>query len=328
MYWLRTILLTASIVFTAAEAGAQHAICGRPPEWDIKSQDTESLKGDLQGKAQLLTKFLGSANLSGQIQTERETLYKNSDEPEARRQDAYLAYMFCVLIMDDKTQSTNEKIKAINEFKQPVRKSQSLERSFAAPMTPCLPKELVVPRPETFHLQFLVVDDGPAVRAIIPRYRSQNLNAGRELGEAIKSGAIPRFTDSASLIVHVLGVSAQTFPSYVPYLAGNAICQGMVPVVQSETGIPTVSIPIGGNQHLGQASVVLPRAILTVAARPQVCVEPSFALAYPRQITEDPFKGRLDMTCGWEGETPGNTGLFDSIKKGRNSYTYFFVRRI
>jgi hypothetical protein len=329
MYWPRRItVLIIFMLFGIAEASAQHPICGRAPEWDIKSQDTESLKGDLQGKAQLLTKLLGSANLSGQIQTERETLYKNSDEPEARRQDAYLAYMFCVLIMDDRTLSINEKIKAINEFKQPVRKSESLERMFAAPMVPCLLGELVLPRPETFHLQFLVVDDGPVVRSIMPRVRSQNLNAGRELGDAIKAGTIPRLTDSASLIVHLLGVNSQKLPSHVPYLAGNAVCQGMVPVAQSALGTSTISIPIGGNEHRGQTAIVLPRDVLKAAARPQVCVEPNFPLAYPRQITEEPFRGRLDMTCGWEGKLPGSTGLSDSLREGKNSHTYFFVRRI
>jgi hypothetical protein len=117
-WWLG--LLIGFLLLGVDQAGAQHAICGKAPDWDIKSQDTDKLKGDLQGKAQLLTKYLGGAELSGQIQTERATIYKNTDESEARRQDAYLAYMFCVLIMDDKTLSTADKIKSINEFKRPL----------------------------------------------------------------------------------------------------------------------------------------------------------------------------------------------------------------
>ncbi len=99
---------------------AQHPVCGTAPEWDIKSENQEKLKGDLQGKAQALSKYIGSADLSGQIQTERQTIYKTTDQSEARRQDAYLAFMFCVLIMDDKTLSTGDKLKAISEFKQPA----------------------------------------------------------------------------------------------------------------------------------------------------------------------------------------------------------------
>ena len=88
-------MLVALTPLGLMEAKAQHAMCGNPPEWDIKSREADTLKGDLQGKAQVLTKLLGSANLSGQIQSERETIYKNSDQSEARRQDAYLAYVFC-----------------------------------------------------------------------------------------------------------------------------------------------------------------------------------------------------------------------------------------
>jgi hypothetical protein len=111
---------------------AQHQVCGSAPEWDVKSENQEKIKGDLQGKAQALSKYIGSADLTGQIQTERQTIYRTTDQSEARRQDAYLAFMFCVLIMDDKTLSTPEKIKAINEFKRPISSKVNEDNVMAA----------------------------------------------------------------------------------------------------------------------------------------------------------------------------------------------------
>jgi hypothetical protein len=97
--------------------------CGKAPEFDIRQESTEKLKGDLKGKAQALTKFLGSAELAGKIESERKELYRTSDKSDAARQDAYLAYMFCTIITEDTTLTPLEKIKAIREFRKPISDS-------------------------------------------------------------------------------------------------------------------------------------------------------------------------------------------------------------
>jgi hypothetical protein len=112
------------ILLGIGSARAQNPACGKVPEWDVKSRETDKTKGDLEGKAQALFKSVGSAELTGNIQSERQIIYKTTDQSEARRQDAYLAYMFCVLIMNDKNISTDDKLKAINAFRRPIGSSE------------------------------------------------------------------------------------------------------------------------------------------------------------------------------------------------------------
>ncbi|WP_156947078.1 hypothetical protein [Bradyrhizobium sp. WSM3983] len=111
---------TLLAVFVSTTAQAQHLTCGKPPEFDNRLQNVETLKGDLTGKAQALVRLLGSVELSGKIESERRELYKSSDAAEAARSDAYLAYIFCVALMDDRKLSAVDKIKLIQEFRRPL----------------------------------------------------------------------------------------------------------------------------------------------------------------------------------------------------------------
>ncbi len=117
--------LAAVLAGSFSPAFGQAANCGKPPEYESRLEQSDKLKGDLAGKTQFLSRFLGSADLSGKIETERRELYKNSDGAEAARQDAMLAYMFCNVIMNDRSMSAADKINAIQEFRKPLSKPQS-----------------------------------------------------------------------------------------------------------------------------------------------------------------------------------------------------------
>src|SRR4051812_43908898 len=67
------------------------------------------------------------AELGGKIDEERKTIYQSADRISAAPQDAYLAYMFCLIIVEDKSLSAADKFKALQEFQRPVRPSSQSE---------------------------------------------------------------------------------------------------------------------------------------------------------------------------------------------------------
>jgi hypothetical protein len=334
MCW-RIAIPIVFLLVCAGHARAQHPVCGKPPDWDIKTQDTDKLKGDLEGRAQLLTKYAGGVGLSGQIQTERETLYKNTDATEARRQDAYLAYMFCVIVMDDKTLSTQDRIKAIEIFKRPVTSTSTIPPSpkpgqVSPPsvmgVTPyaatCTVGQAVELTATTFHITFVAVEDGPQLRALM-RQGNGELRA-TSVVEAMKADAVRPLSAPGTLTVHILGAGGSQIPSSVPYLTGEGVCRGMTSI-RTRGGILTTSVPIGERPYPGRTTLVLPRNLLT-STRARFCVETSFRTAFLTPPDDGPFRGRRNVRCTAEG-SGGNTKLAEAIARGLSSNAWVFVQR-
>lgn len=91
--------------------------CGDPPPAQFQSRNDEKLKGDLQGKAQLLAKFAGGAQLGGEITLSRQQVFADYPDANRARTDAYFLYMFCMsLFSPGNKQTPDEKQKAISEF--------------------------------------------------------------------------------------------------------------------------------------------------------------------------------------------------------------------
>lgn len=109
---MRTVVATSAAWLAFAVAQAQPS-CGDPPR-----VDDEMLKGDLEGKAQFLSKLVGDANLKGQIETARTDIFNKYPNARATRSDAYLEYMFCSFVLMDPKLPTQEKFRAIQEFRQ------------------------------------------------------------------------------------------------------------------------------------------------------------------------------------------------------------------
>src|SRR5579862_7707593 len=122
---LRLLLVGLLLFGWVRVAWGQEELCGKPPELPTSKESSESLKGQLQGQAKALLGFVGKADLGGEIQATRKEIFQSSPQFIAAQRDAYLAYVFCVLLVRDKTIPTSEKIRAIQEFKKPPPVSQS-----------------------------------------------------------------------------------------------------------------------------------------------------------------------------------------------------------
>jgi len=92
-------------------AYAQTSLCGEAPP--VKDSH---LKGEIEGKAQFLSRFLGDASLGGKVEqskTEIFSRYKDADE----RSKAYFDYEVCILLMQDKSMTTTQKIETLSRFR-------------------------------------------------------------------------------------------------------------------------------------------------------------------------------------------------------------------
>ena len=108
------------VAVICSPAYADNSGCGPAPVLRTEPNVAESIKGELHGQADLLSKLVGKAELSGQVEAARNTIYQTSEGFLAAQKDAYLAYIFCIIITPDKSMSTADKLKAINEFKRPI----------------------------------------------------------------------------------------------------------------------------------------------------------------------------------------------------------------
>ena len=151
-------------------------------------------------------------------------------------------------------------------------------------------------------LNFLVVEDGAAVQAIITRL--PETNHGSQLLQGISDGKIKRFSDSGNLKIGIMGVRPEDFPREIPYLQNRGICRGMTTATLGASDVIEFTVPVGDWDDLAQTSVVLPRDVLAGAQRPHFCVEANFPL-YRRGMIEGPYKDKTNVRCGFAGATPG-----------------------
>lgn len=125
---IATVLAMLPFVLIFPQVGWADTLCGDPPP-----VAEDSLKGEIDGRAKFLSSFLGNAELVGRIETSRKEIfsrYKNADE----RSNAYFEYQVCILLMQDITMTTSQKIDVLTsirrEFRKPIpSKTESLEPS-------------------------------------------------------------------------------------------------------------------------------------------------------------------------------------------------------
>jgi hypothetical protein len=111
-------LLSLAVSFIAsAPALSQEANCGAAPALPTSAEDSESLKGSLKGQADLLSKFVGKAELGGEIETAKKKIYQTTNKFFAAQKDAYLAYILCVILMKDTSLSTPAKLDALQKYR-------------------------------------------------------------------------------------------------------------------------------------------------------------------------------------------------------------------
>src|SRR5690242_15079099 len=95
---MRITLIAPSIFLLSASLAQAQPSCGEPPR-----VDDQSLKGALEGKAQLLTRLVGDANLKGNIEAARTDIFSKYPEARKAHSDTYLLYMFCSFVLSDPT---------------------------------------------------------------------------------------------------------------------------------------------------------------------------------------------------------------------------------
>jgi hypothetical protein len=110
---MRSVVATLTTWLALSAAAQAQPSCGDPPR-----VDDHTLKGDLEGKAKLLSSLVGDTNLKGKIETARTDIFSKYPNAGPARSDAYLEYMFCSFVLTDPKLSAQEKFHAIQEFRQ------------------------------------------------------------------------------------------------------------------------------------------------------------------------------------------------------------------
>lgn len=133
---LKSIISSASclllLMVHTTPARSDDSMCGLVPALPTTASSTQKLKRELAGQADLLSKLIGKAELGGQIETEINNIYQQSEAFFAAQSDAYLAYMFCSLVMQNNTLSIHDKIDAIRQYRDaPVRAKKGVDGSDA-----------------------------------------------------------------------------------------------------------------------------------------------------------------------------------------------------
>jgi hypothetical protein len=115
-------LIMILIILFSGSPSLAHEICGEPPP-----VADESLRAEIEGKAKLLSRLIGETSLSGSIETAREEIFSKYPDAELSRSNAYFEYQMCVLIMNDKAMTTQQKVEELKkvkrEFGKPVKSS-------------------------------------------------------------------------------------------------------------------------------------------------------------------------------------------------------------
>lgn len=108
---LRGLFFAFTWISMNSSASAE-VFCGDVPK-DVPISTQDQLKADVDGKAQLLTKLLGNAQIKGNIDSSRTELYEHHKNIDQHQIDMYYMWISCQTITSDKSISTEEKTKLL-----------------------------------------------------------------------------------------------------------------------------------------------------------------------------------------------------------------------
>jgi hypothetical protein len=184
------------------------------------------------------------------------------------------------------------------------------------PSLSCTPGEKVQVSDTAVHQRFLGIQDGEPLQALMRSSAGNSQDRHTAILQAVAAETVKRLADTGTLTVTLSGVPfSQAVPNEVPFLAGDNICQQMVPLRRTPDGALVTNISITGGRLLSQASLVLPRAMLAGSPGIRMCVQPSFPLAYGRELTHNAH-------C----DAPGSS-LHRAASRGVSARTTLVVRR-
>lgn len=150
-------------------------------------------------------------------------------------------------------------------------------------------------------------------------------DASLQLYKDVKAGKVPRLDADGELTIHIDGVKHADAPKRLTYAIGNDICQGSVPVVQTERGI-AVTLPAKAGVGLGQTSLILPRVLVTTRKDILVCITTSFNI-YAPTLTAGAHRGKQNTICGLPGSTPGTTQVSELAAAGKKWTMFNMVKK-
>jgi hypothetical protein len=102
-----SLLFFALLLCSSAKAQIS---CGDAPK-DVPVSLQEVLKGDLEGKAQILSKLVGDAQIRGKIESTRNEIHQEHQNLDQYQLDMYFMWVACQTLNSDKLLSTQDKIK-------------------------------------------------------------------------------------------------------------------------------------------------------------------------------------------------------------------------
>src|SRR6185437_5014881 len=105
---MRAFFAIAILFVSAHAAWSQQISCGEVPK--IQRSVEQKLKGDVEGKAQLLTKLLGNADVQGTVETSKTELYQQHQDVGRDEIDLYFAWVSCQTIASDRNLSSSDKV--------------------------------------------------------------------------------------------------------------------------------------------------------------------------------------------------------------------------
>jgi hypothetical protein len=99
------------IILARSEAStAQAGVCGDPPV-----VEDIHLKGELDSKAQFLSRLLGDAQFKGKVDVAKNDVLSHYPNADALRINQYFMYVVCVTIMNDNTMPTIDKLNELRK---------------------------------------------------------------------------------------------------------------------------------------------------------------------------------------------------------------------
>jgi len=111
-------LVVASLAILAGSAGpllAHGGACGDAPP--VEESD---FKGVLEGKAALLSKYIGDAALKGQVELAKTDVLKQYPKADELRINQYFLYVACLTIMADTKSPMSEKLKELRATREAI----------------------------------------------------------------------------------------------------------------------------------------------------------------------------------------------------------------
>lgn len=110
-------ILFVSLVLAAGtlHASAQGGACG-----DAPMVGDERLKGELDSRASILSRFLGDMKFKGQVEIEKNDVLNRYPNADKLRLNQYFLYTVCLIIMNDPRMSAERKLEKLIEARESI----------------------------------------------------------------------------------------------------------------------------------------------------------------------------------------------------------------